>query len=302
MQLCIGTARYIDELRERLGYEFRSLEREGLSVDRAEMNRGNLTFLGYNIRKNGRSKYSQEDIMTLLKHYVANTVSDIIVNDWEEHLLRKIIKENYYYLSKDEQEAILKHILQGSECPDRDFYLRTMRKTRVLNQLLDFFRSSNELVVEGFLTFRLKDYLEELEEIVDRAVDDFLMEKEYKEFVRLLKYFVDIQEPREEEVNILFLPDGGFRLLDKNFTEIQNENLSELKAGLGEGEGEFEDLLISSLITLSPLQIVLHSPPEEDRFSLETIKAVFGERVRICRNCARCQAVLQKGPPQDRPV
>ncbi|MCL5038783.1 MAG: putative sporulation protein YtxC [Firmicutes bacterium] len=301
MQLSIGTARYVDELRERLGYEFRSLEREGLSVDKAETSRGNLTFLGYDIRRNERTKYSQDDINALLKHYVANTVSDIIVSDWEDFLLKKIIKENYYYLSKEEQEAILKHVGEGSECPDRDFYVRMSRKTRVLNQLLEFFRSNNELVVEGFLTFRLKDYLEELEEVVDRAVDDFLMEKEYKEFVRLLKYFVDIQEPREAEVNIFFLPEGGFHLLDKSFNEIKSESLSEfMVSGIGENEVEFEDVLISSLITLSPLRIILHSPPQEERFSLETIKAVFGERVSTCRNCSRCKAAVEKVPQKER--
>ena len=38
------------------------------------------------------------------------------------------------------------------------------------------------MILEGFVHFRLSDYKETLEEIVDFAVNQFIIEKEYTEF------------------------------------------------------------------------------------------------------------------------
>ncbi len=70
------------------------------------------------------------------------------------------------------------------------------RRNVIVRKLMDYFENTDSLILDGFVNFRLKDYMKDLEEIVDKAVDDFLMEREYKEFIRLLRYFVDIQEPK----------------------------------------------------------------------------------------------------------
>jgi hypothetical protein len=48
--------------------------------------------------------------------------------------------------------------------------------------------------LDGFLSFRLKEYRGRLAEVVDKAVDEYMMDMEYKEFIRVLRYFVDVQE------------------------------------------------------------------------------------------------------------
>ena len=50
----------------------------------------------------------------------------------------------------------------------------------------------------------MKDYIEQLEESVDKAIDEYLMDKEYREFIKLLRHFVDLQEPKRDVVNIVF--------------------------------------------------------------------------------------------------
>ena len=57
--------------------------------------------------------------------------------------------------------------------------------------------------MEGFIRFRLKDYIEELKYIIDGSVDELLIDREYNEFIKLLRYFVEIQEPKVEEVHVL---------------------------------------------------------------------------------------------------
>ena len=46
-----------------------------------------------------------------------------------------------------------------------------------MQRILEYLELSKNLIVEGFISFRLKDYQEELELIVNTAVDELLMEK-----------------------------------------------------------------------------------------------------------------------------
>lgn len=43
---------------------------------------------------------------------------------------------------------------------------------------------------------------EDIEKIIDKVVEKYMVDKEYEEFVKLLKYFVDIQECKIEEIKI----------------------------------------------------------------------------------------------------
>lgn len=57
--------------------------------------------------------------------------------------------------------------------------------------------------LEGFVRFRLKDIIDEIEMAIEMSVDDFIIQKEYNEFIDLLRYFVELQEPRIDLVNVI---------------------------------------------------------------------------------------------------
>jgi putative sporulation protein YtxC len=88
--------------------------------------------------------------------------------------------------------------------------------------------NNDEMVLDGFIRFRLKDFRHELEKAVDRAVDDLLIEKEYSEFIKLLRYFVEIQEPKVEEVHVVVGEDNKYILLDSSLRIINNDLLEDL--------------------------------------------------------------------------
>jgi hypothetical protein len=46
------------------------------------------------------------------------------------------------------------------------------------------------------------------------------MEREYKEFIRLLRYFVDIQDPKFDTIHVIVGFDGKYALFDENRREI----------------------------------------------------------------------------------
>ena len=289
--ITIGTAERADDIRQRLAAELHFLQDEGIDVRIDLVNRGRYTFLGLDLSRAGAAP-PEAETAARVRHSVANAVSDVIVEKWEKNLIRKIIRGNYYYFSPDEQDTIAGYADRNLCAPDpverRGLY-KISRKSKILHKLRDYLDQADELVVEGFVTFRLREYLDELEEAVDRAVDDFLMEREYKEFVRLLRYFVEAQEPRLDRVHVLMQGPATFRLVDDDGNAIKSEYLEEFVVEMVDSEINYEDLLISALITLAPHAITLHSEGNEGwDEGVETIKAVFGDRVRLCRGCDLC--------------
>ncbi|HYG56503.1 MAG TPA: putative sporulation protein YtxC, partial [Symbiobacteriaceae bacterium] len=266
------------------------LQEEGVNIRVGQSTRGNYSFLDCIVDSNPGTP---EQSALLLRHYVASALSDVIVEKWERLLIRRIIRGTYYYFSKDEQDQIARYtdrnLASGIGPVENNQLYKVNRKAQILHRLRDYLESAEELVIEGFVTFRLRDYVEEVEDAVDRAVDDFLMEREYREFVRLLKYFVDVQEPRMDHVHVLMRPGGSFKLVDDEGSAIKSEYLEEFVVEMVESEVNYEDLLISALITLAPRSVTVHADPTTERDeSVETIKGVFGERVRICCACEFC--------------
>lgn len=284
--ITIGTAEGIDAIHQRLSSEFRYLQQEGVHVRIGQHHRGSLQFLNCALEEES----SPAGTGLLVRHTVAHALSDHIVEQCEGELIRKIIDSAYHYFTPEEQDQILSYTdrtLNGP--PGSSPRLKVGRKSQILHRLRDYLDGSDELVLEGFLTFRLRDYVEELEDAVDRAVDDFLMEREYLEFVRLLQYFVEVQEPRIDKVQVVMRPGGLFRLLDESGIAVRSEHLEEFMVEMVESEVNWEDLLVSALITLAPNSILIHGAALatwDD--SLETIKRVFGDRVILCENCPLC--------------
>ena len=110
------------------------------------------------------------------------------------------------------------------------------------------------------------------------------MEKEYQEFVKLLKYFVELQQPKIHQVHVTMDNQGNLQLLDQNFQHVDYSGME------WDDEGGQDDHLVSMLITVAPLRVVLHRQiythyPK----ATDTLKHVFENRVTLCKRCKLCQ-------------
>lgn len=223
---------------------------------------------------------------------VSNALATFIIDKYEEKLIYRIINSNYCYFTQAERKEIRRLTLAIIKNEERNLlnsFFQIRRKNIIIKRLLEYFESSNTVILDGFVNFRLKDYMKDLEEIVEKAVDDFLMEREYREFIRLLRYFVDIQEPKFNAVHIIAGYDNKYVLLDENKNEITNECLQEFVNDIPEGEINYDDLLVSSLITMAPRKLVIHGAKSfRNKELLETIKNVFWGKVVICSECELC--------------
>ncbi len=294
--LAIGVQDHTDSVRDRFACKVRMLCEKGIQVDMTERSTGPLTFLCFNLRDTGRGiPPGQRD---LLRYHVASALADVILLDVAKELVTRTIRDRYPYFDEAERQKIVACASSALErqngadgrAADVDKESRTFaqRRNDVLFGVLDYLDTASCLVLDGFVRFRLKGFVEELREAADAAVDDYMIEREYNEFIRLLKYFVDIQEPRMDEVHVVVRPGGLFRLLDRDGNVVDNDYLEGVAPELVDAEVDYEDLLMSALISVSPRKVILHFGPAEG--VTDTIRKVFEGRVSACPGCRLCES------------
>lgn len=217
----------------------------------------------------------------------AETLEDHISADLQEPLLQAIIRQNYYYFSKQEREKVLYF------CKMKDSATSKVTRQQIREKLTEYLQSARHINIEGFIHFRLQFYLAELRKTVESAVDDYLIEKEYQEFIKLLKYFVEIQEPKVLEAHVLIGPDGCFQIRDGK-QQLVEQDYDQMNAAYLQDRVDSEDMLVSALVTAAPGKVVIHRQVNLQYPKVTgTLKKIFDGKVTVCKNCKYCSAFVK---------
>ena len=296
--LCIGIDSCTDDIMQDILSELEQLRSHKIDYSVDEDNSNGSASIICRINDDNLYKENSGQSYKMLKTLVSNALADYIIRQYEQKLITRIINSNYCYFNSLERKEILKKALHITRNEDRNFFnslFQVRRRNTIVRKLVDYFDSSNSLILDGFVNFRLKDYVKDLEEIVDKAVDDYLMEREYREFIRLLIYFVDIQDPKFDTIHVIAGFDSRYTLLDESKKEITSECIQEFISEISEDDINYDDLLVSSLITFAPRKIVIHCTGQlRNKELLETIKNVFPDKVFMCNGCEICLLSVAK--------
>lgn len=204
-------------------------------------------------------------------------LADIIVENLQIRHLVRLLKRDHQYLSEKEQCDILvralKKLWYGIDGHQGNVALC---KNDVRHRLCDIIyeTEADTMILEGFMRFRMKDYLDTWATELSSCVTDYVRKKEYAEFVEILRLFINVRIPRTRKVHIGVDENGKYILLDEKRCVLRC-------SFVGKNVNE-DDALLSVLVNVAPLRIVVH---KKDLFSdkriLETIKDVFGQRVEF---------------------
>ncbi len=300
--LCIGVNELAGDIVPYIKNELEQydIHKKKYSID--EVNSNGSTSIICKVKNDGIIGTKSTKLYNSLRIHISNALADYIINKYEEKLIERIINCNYCYFNALEKKEVIKFAMRIIRNEDKSFLnslFQIRRRNIIIRKLLDYFEGSDNIILDGFVNFRLKDYIIDLEEIVDKAVDDFLMDKEYKEFIKLLTYFVEIQEPKFDVVHVITRKDNRYTLMDQDFNEITNQCIKEFINDISVNDINYDDLLVSSLITLAPRNIVIHgSIPIKNKELLKTIKNVFYGRIAMCTSCEMCQREIMEKESQ----
>lgn len=216
--------------------------------------------------------------------YIANIIYKVVINEYYPDEMLAFISENYFFLKEEEIEELreVAHdaLKSDGEIIDESSVYCMNKKNSIVKRIQSCIMENNSINIEGFLTFRLRELNSDIEAIVEKTVEKFMVEKEYGEFIKLLKYFVEIQESKIDEVHIINKKDGSYVLKDRYGIDIMEKLKEDVGIVKYPGDVKLDDMLISALITSCPKIIVIHCAQNNPNKELmETIKNVFEERV-----------------------
>lgn len=284
-QIIIGTTSYADEIRERLSTELKFLQDEQALVQYREEETPPWLFIMIGVSRANH----QGERRFACRFAVAKAISDLFVNHLETNYVKNYIEEVYNYCSPQDRFEIVSCTLETLE------KLKIIRRNRILQSVFDFLAEHQVINIEGFARFRLRSYWAQLQRIVRRTGQEFLTAKDYLEFVRLLRCFIEMQEPKIDEVHIFVTVEGTFFICDQKGNVIRREHMRTPSFSVNGGEFNYKDYLLSMLITLVPETIVFHvSDRTWECDPLRTIQQVFEDRIYRCSGCERCRHLISR--------
>ncbi len=223
---------------------------------------------------------------------IANLVQDIIL----EIYIKPIIMDRVVKICDDYSLADKEKIVTSTHSTilNENYYIK--EKGIVNEEILNYLIENNAILIDGFMNFRLRRFIYIIDISVEKAIGQFEIEREYLEFLSMLQYFVDIQEPKYELVNVI-IKDNDYFLLDKDNNIIENGLLEYAPDDKWYEDISKADLLVSSLIVLSPIKLVLHVEEGKEKELVNVISQVFRDKVQICDGCEICKlkTKLKKG-------
>ncbi|NLK21563.1 MAG: hypothetical protein GX308_05670 [Epulopiscium sp.] len=293
MVLTIGAIRHIEEVEKQISLEFSKITPKALIPTYTSIKKGEIDFLYYEIKDEVLAKNYNFFFSDAIKLYASSSITEIILEFVRFDIIKEILEYKFPKYSHSEHSKIIymiKSLLtENEDNDDRESIYYSYRK-EIMSMLMDFFEDSNEFVLEGFIQFRLQEYKRNLEKIIVYIIKEYEAQKEYKEFLRLLKYFVDTQETKEETIHIVGSKEGRFRIYDKDKKDITERCEEEFEEDFKSKSDNYDDLLVSTLITIAPRQILIHHYELiQNKTLIETINNIFQGKVTICSTCEFCK-------------
>lgn len=249
------------------------------------------------------AKQADEDIdAEALLAEVASVISAYMIQEKESRWIERLIRRDFDYYSTEDVRAIRQYcvqVLQESE-QGEEMGRWAQRGEKIAAEVKDYLQVNKTMHLDGFARFRLHDYMEELRDVVEYAVDEYIMDRQYQEFISLLKYFVYVQEAKIPLAHLIHKGNYDFVLLDENLEPIETKQMEGFVLEMVEQDLNYEDMIVSTLITVSPAKIRIHSQ-ESDMQVIKTIRQIFEGRTEVCDSCAVCHTFLQAYYPEQQP-
>ena len=230
--------------------------------------------------------YKGKNVVLFYKK-ISKIISNFIIYNFEEKIIKSLIKLDYFYFDEIEQHRILNTTLQDLYNSDEAIYSPNERKKSIYNKVYSYISSNRSIILKGFISFRLKEYFDFLLEQVDKSVNKYIVEKEYYEFISILKLYINSESSNCNIIHLVYRNSKSI-LLDENKSIIDVEKDLLNKKYLSDISFSSNDYALNTLLNLIPQKIIVHLIDKDIDEFINTIKLIFEDKVSICSDCAIC--------------
>lgn len=283
-----------DKVKADIYRQFDEAVKEGIDIVYEDFGAGNTVFISCGVKDKIFSRHGDKKAHEEFRYILSKALTEVIIEYYELRLMKKIAKANFFYLSERERTSVLENamkLLKDEGMMQPGGFYKATRRSKIMRSILEYLEAENQINIEGFLNFRLNSYLNDLNDTIERALEVFVAEREYNEFIKLLRYFVEIQECKLDTIHLCQSKDGRYLLYDENRNSVSSEYFDELRSEILDNTINYDDLLISTLITISPKSITIHDIESfKNKELVQTIMNVFTERISVCSKCDLCSS------------
>jgi len=216
-------------------------------------------------------------------HSIKESVYEFIALKKRDDWFREILSQRFFYTDPNEQEQILEiiySVIEGSREDLAHFLQDTDEKQYVFQAIDDFFKGSVSFSFDSFVFFRLKPFLDKLQNYVEVAIDEYKLEQDYQMFVQTLRDFLLGRPAQQETIHLILDEETAF--YNHDFIEMKrNELIKGIdRKLLGNHPIYVDSVTIAPLLSMAPTRIYLYTNQPEQPL-VRTIRNIFEERVII---------------------
>ena len=199
---------------------------------------------------------------------LANNLVSLILNFYEENLLKSIIKSNYFYFSESEQDIVLDKCL--TYLKDTSSVEYQVRIEHIYIAALKYITNNKAMILSGFIHFRLSNYMKILDYVVDTFVNELVVDRES---------YVNSKPSNINSVHFIYKNTSSI-LLDSKHKKIPfTDDLANLNY-ISDVSFSENDIVLNTLLTLLPQKIIIHLEKEPDEF-IKTLICIFENRIEL---------------------
>ena len=228
---------------------------------------------------------------TLFTNTISNILSKTIIYFFEKDIISKSISLNYFYFSNLEKKKIIDNTLQILDYTD----IKNNKYDLLNNSLFNYLINNHSLYLNGFINFRLFEYINFLNNKLDDAVNRFLIDKEYSEFVNILRLYIDSESQNSSVLHLHLIYKNNDSIIINDNKEIvtYNENIIKAKF-VSDISFSSNDLALNTLLNLVPRKITVHLIDDYADEFINTLQLIFQNRIDICVDCNICDIYKYK--------
>lgn len=245
-----------------------------------DMNNIYVSIYKFKLYQNIIIHYTGKHTDEFLKN-ISTILAYTIIDFYEPRIIKNLINSNYFYFSTPEKKAIYNLCLNNV-----DFNSSINSISSISNSFFEYLSCEHSLILDGFVHFRLADYIKSLDSIVDMCVNKFIIDREYHEFISLLKLYISSSEPTCDVIHLIYQNEESI-LLNSSKKIIEPDTTMSSFRYLSDISFSSNDLALNTLLTLLPKKLYIHVIDKEDDFT-NTLKLIFDDRVFVCNDCSIC--------------
>ncbi len=214
---------------------------------------------------------------------LAKLVNEIMIKYYAEEIIDLNIEKKIGQIASVDKSKIVEDVKEILD--SKNLYVK--EKEEIEEEISKYFGENSILIIDGYLNFRSKSFHKLIDKAIDLVLGNFQLEVEYGEFIDMLKTLVESQASKIDLINIV-IKDGKYILMDSNQEKISKNHVSMVLEDLYYEEASDGDILLSTIIALSPRKVIMHlgNRPQDDMTSI--LEEIFEDKFEICRDCELC--------------